>query len=121
GGRNLASGLGRCGVRMKSILGSESDDETPAASIPIDASIDLSREEPVAKLGPGELFGEMTCLNFYPRSATVTATRDTVVLEMLRPVLQVLKRSKHFAAWVDARYRERTIPTHLPCPSPPPR
>src|SRR5262249_7987491 len=32
--RNLPSALGRFAVRMKSILGSESDDETPAASIP---------------------------------------------------------------------------------------
>jgi len=110
---NLPGALGRFAVRMKSILGSEGDDETQATSIPIDASVDLSRAEPVAKLGPGELFGEMTCLNFYPRSATVTATRDTVVLEMLRPVLQLLKRSKHFAAWLDASYRGRTIETHL--------
>src|SRR5262249_30738448 len=39
--------------------------------IPIDASVNLALSNPVAELGPGELFGEMTCLSRYPRSATV--------------------------------------------------
>src|SRR5262249_21913926 len=111
--RNLPGALGRFAVKMKSILGSDDDETVAGASIPIDASIDLSRAQPVARLGPGELFGEMTCLNFYPRSATVTAVEDTVVLEILRPVLQLLKRSRHFAAWVDSHYRKNTIETHL--------
>jgi len=111
--RNLPGVLGRFAVRMRSILGPEPSDEASQATIPIDASVDLSRAEPVAERGPGELFGEMTCLNFYPRSATVTAVEDTVLLEMLRPVLQLFKRSKRFASWVDGCYRERTIDTHL--------
>src|SRR6185369_10375702 len=57
--------------------------------IPIDASVDLSLHNPVAELGQGDLFGEMTCMNFYPRSATVTAAEDTVCLEMLRNILQM--------------------------------
>ncbi len=48
----------------------------PPAIIPIDASVDLAYDKPVAQLGPGELFGEMTCLIFYPRSATVRAVED---------------------------------------------
>ena len=48
---------------------------------------------PVATLGAGDLFGEMTCMNFYPRSATVRAAEDCTVLEMLRNVLYILQRS----------------------------
>jgi len=36
------------------------------------------------------LFGEMSCLNNYPRSATVVATRDAEVLEVKRNVLHML-------------------------------
>jgi CRP-like cAMP-binding protein/Pyruvate/2-oxoacid:ferredoxin oxidoreductase delta subunit/ferredoxin len=81
--------------------------------IPIDASVDLELSNPVAELGPGELFGEMTCLSFYPRSATVRATEDVEVLEMLRNVLQMLQKDKVFKATLDRRYRERALDTHL--------
>jgi CRP-like cAMP-binding protein/Fe-S-cluster-containing hydrogenase component 2/ferredoxin len=81
--------------------------------IPIDATIDLDLSNPVARLGPGDLFGEMTCLSFYPRSATVRAVEDTVVLEMLRNVLQMLQKDKVFKAELDRRYRARALDTHL--------
>ena len=47
--------------------------------IPIDAPVDLSYDHPSAELGAGELFGEMTCMSFYPRSASVRAATDCVV------------------------------------------
>jgi len=81
--------------------------------IPIDATVDLDLNNPVAQLGPGDLFGEMTCLSFYPRSATVRAVEDTVVLELLRNVLQMLQKDKVFKAELDRRYRARALDTHL--------
>ncbi len=108
--------LRRFGLKMKSLLVSEPEKDhraRPGSMIPIDAPVDLPRAHPVAELGPGDLFGEMTCLNFYPRSATVRALEDTVVLEMLRPVLQILLRSKSFRAQMDAAYRARALETHL--------
>ncbi len=114
--QNQRGPLGRLALKMKSLLVSEPDDlHRPrfGSMIPIDAPIDLSRADPVAMLGPGDLFGEMTCLNFYPRSATVRALEETVVLEMLRPVLEVLLRSKTFRAQTDAAYRARALETHL--------
>ena len=63
--------------RLTSVLvGREEDkreEEARDRTIPIDASVDLAYGNPVAELGPGDLFGEMTCMNFYPRSATVRA------------------------------------------------
>jgi len=81
--------------------------------IPIDASVDLELSNPVAQLGPGDLFGEMTCLSFYPRSATVRAIEEVEVLEMLRNVLQMLQKDKVFRRELDERYKLRALDTHL--------
>jgi CRP-like cAMP-binding protein/Fe-S-cluster-containing dehydrogenase component len=81
--------------------------------ISIDAPVDLAYDNPVAKLGAGDLFGEMTCMNFYPRSATVRAAEDCIMLEMLRNVLDVLQKNKTFRAQLEKNYRERALETHL--------
>ena len=73
--------------------------------IPIDASVDLPYDNPIAELGPGDLFGEMTCMSYYPRSATVRAKTDCVMLEMLRNVLDILQRNKTFREQLDRNYR----------------
>ena len=82
-------------------------------TIPIDASVDLSYENPVAELGAGDLFGEMTCMNFYPRSATVRAESEVVAYEMLRNVLDIMLKNKTFRAQVDQNYRKRALENHL--------
>ncbi len=89
------------------------DEETRDRTIPIDASVDLNYGNPVASLGPGDLFGEMTCLNFYPRSATVRAESEVVAYEMLRNVLDIMMKNKTFRAQIDANYRERALENHL--------
>ena len=89
------------------------EEEADRRSIPIDAPVDLAYDHPVAELGPGELFGEMTCMNYYPRSATVSAETDCTMLEMLRNVLDVLQKSKIFRAQLDETYRRRALDSHL--------
>jgi CRP-like cAMP-binding protein/Fe-S-cluster-containing dehydrogenase component len=89
------------------------DEEARDRTIPIDASVDLSYENPVAELGPGDLFGEMTCMNFYPRSATVRAETEVVAYEMLRNVLDIMLKNKTFRAQVDGNYRKRALENHL--------
>ncbi len=87
---------------------------TMGRMIPIDGPFDLSLDEPEATLGQNDLFGEMTCMSFYPRSATVRARGDVVVLEMLRNILDILKRgSKDFKKQIDDSYRERALASHL--------
>jgi len=88
-------------------------DETNRAYIPIDAPVDLPYDNPVAVLEEGDLFGEMTCMNQYPRSATVQAKTDCVMLEMLRNVLDVLQRNKTFRSKVDQTYRKRALASQL--------
>jgi CRP-like cAMP-binding protein len=103
--------------RLSSLLMPRVEDqraeESTRAFIPIDASVDLPYGNPVAELVPGDLFGEMTCMNYYPRSATVRAKTDCVMLEMLRNVLDILQRNKTFRAQLERNYRARALDSHL--------
>jgi len=99
-----------------SLMGRDSDvreEETTQNYIPIDASVDLAYSNPVAELGPGDLFGEMTCMSFYPRSATVKALTDCTMYEMLRNVLDILQKNKSFRARLGKEYKRRALQTHL--------
>ena len=89
------------------------EEEGTRRTIPIDASVDLPYDNPIATLNPGDLFGEMTCMSLYPRSATVRAATDCVMLEMLRNVLDIIQRNKTLKAQLDANYRKRALDDHL--------
>ncbi len=88
-------------------------EEGSRSFIPIDASVDLPYENPIAELGPGELFGEMTCMSYYPRSATVRAATDCTMLEMLRNVLDIMQRNKTFREQLERTYKRRALDSHL--------
>ena len=88
-------------------------EESGRRYIPIDAPVDLPYEKPIAELAAGDLFGEMTCMSFHPRSATVRAKTPVVVLEMLRNVLDILQKNKTFRADLDRKYRQRALETHI--------
>ncbi len=129
--------FGRSVARMKSFL---TDDKTSARPeraarqfIGIDANVDLPINRPLAQLGPGELFGEMTCRTYQPRSATVEARERCVMIEMLRVILDMLVGSRQvseltkatsrikvptfkgtsFKTELDRKYRERSLTNHL--------
>ena len=111
-----AGGLQGFVRRIKSALVGEKEDPRPDAGgrpIPIDAPVNLTTDRPVATLAAGSLFGEMTCLSFYPRSATVVAAENCVMLEMLRNVLQILQRTEAFRQRLEADYRSRAMDEHL--------
>jgi CRP-like cAMP-binding protein/Fe-S-cluster-containing dehydrogenase component len=107
--------------KFTSTLVSREEDQRPEEStsrfIPIDASVSLRYDDPnrqpVATLGAGEIFGEMTCMSYYPRSATVIAREDCTMLELLRNVLYILQRNKKSRAMLEDRYRRRAIDAHL--------
>ena len=103
--------------RLKSMLTPREEhtrsEESTRPFIPIDASVDLPYDRPIAELHPGDLFGEMTCMSYYPRSATVRAQTDCVMLEMLRNVLDILQRNKTFRAQLERNYRQRALDSHL--------
>src|SRR5437773_4805153 len=130
--------FGRSMARMKSFL---TDDEATAARaglgerrfIPIDATVDLPINKPLAQLGPGELFGDITCRTYQPRSATVQTREPCVMIEMLRVILDMLVGNRQpsdatkatskvkmptfkgtsFKAELEKKYRERSLNNHL--------
>jgi CRP-like cAMP-binding protein/Fe-S-cluster-containing hydrogenase component 2 len=89
------------------------DEESTERYIHIDAPVPLRYDNPVATLQQGEVFGEMTCMSNYPRSATVRAAEDCTLLEMLRNVLYILQRGKKSRALLEEKYRHRAIESHL--------
>jgi CRP-like cAMP-binding protein/Fe-S-cluster-containing hydrogenase component 2 len=130
-------GWGWSVARMKSFLVDDKQDKRADAHerkyIGIDANIDLPMNKPIAQLGPGELFGEMTCRTFQPRSATVQTREECVMVEMLRVILDMLVGNRQvsdaskatskvkaptfkgtsFKAELDTKYRQRSLETHL--------
>lgn len=55
------------------------------------------------------ILGEMTCMNRYPRSATVEAVEPAEVLEIKRNVLYMLQRNAVSREILDRVYRERSL------------
>ena len=79
---------------MKSFLVDDTQDRRAEAHerkfIGIDANVDLPMTSRSPSSAPGELFGEMTCRTFQPRSATVITREPCVMVEMLRVILDML-------------------------------
>lgn len=109
---SVSGGQGLLG-RIKSALVGAKDATQQTRTIAIDAPVNLSSARPLATLGEGCLFGEMTCLSFYPRSATVVAETDCVMIEMLRNVLLLLKKDPEFKQRLEADYKARAMDAHL--------
>jgi CRP-like cAMP-binding protein/Fe-S-cluster-containing hydrogenase component 2 len=105
--------LGKLSSRLTQRQNDQREEETAQHWIHIDAPMDLNYDNPVAMLGPGDLFGEMTCMSLYPRSATIRAEIDCTALEMLRNVLDIMQRNKTFRAKLDQSYRQRALDSHL--------
>src|SRR5262249_34421256 len=85
--------------------------------VPIDATVDLKKDEHglwVNTLRSGDLVGEIACINNQPRSATVVAASvDVEVIELLRNVLELLRKNKAFRDKTDANYKKRALAGHL--------
>jgi CRP-like cAMP-binding protein len=135
--RPLTGLFGRRLKRMKSSLTSDFENRRPEAAqrqfIGIDADVDLPLHRPLAQLSPGDLFGEMTCRTYQPRSATVQAREPCVMVEMLRVILDMLVGNRQpseatkatskvkaptfkgtsFKAELEKKYRERSLNNHL--------
>src|SRR5580765_4046901 len=117
-------GLSKITNYIKGVPASRADGTT-RTHIPIDASVDLPMENPVATVTAGDLIGELAALaalkqergkrpKFYPRSATVCAKTDSVVLEMLPNILNnVLYNAAQFKDKLNKNYRTRALDSHL--------
>ncbi|HKC24848.1 MAG TPA: cyclic nucleotide-binding domain-containing protein, partial [Thermoanaerobaculia bacterium] len=90
-----------------------SDSQISRTIVLNDIPAEMKRGERVI-LETGELFGEISALSRYPVSATVTAETDTECVLLRTPALRMMQRSsKTFKEYVDRRYRERSLTSHL--------
>jgi len=65
-------------------------------------------------LEPGELFGELSALSRYPVAASVRAETEVKLLRIqLRGLKTLMQTSKEFKKFLDTRYRERALGSHL--------
>ena len=64
-------------------------------------------------LGVGEIFGEMAAITRSQHRYTVVANTPTVILEIRWQGLRILRRDKSFRDYLDARFRESSLQTHL--------
>jgi Fe-S-cluster-containing hydrogenase component 2 len=78
-----------------------------------DGPTDLDFDSRQASLCEGDVFGEMSCLNRTPRSATVIAAEDAYVLEMLRNILDALRRDKAYKERMEKVVGERLVNSYL--------
>lgn len=76
----------------------------------INAVMDGFQSEP---LGVGEIFGEMAAITRSQHRYTVVANTPTVILEIRWQGLRIMRRDKTFREYLDARFRETSLQTHL--------
>ena len=86
--------------------------------IPNDGPQDLNVSTLSAPMFEGDLFGEMSCMNLAPRSATVIASEGSAedpvyVVEMLRNALDALRGNAEYRALMDQTYRSRVMETQV--------
>jgi Fe-S-cluster-containing dehydrogenase component/CRP-like cAMP-binding protein len=81
--------------------------------IPVDAPVAIDVKQRCGTLFAGDLFGEMSCMNRAPRSATVVVEQECYILEMARSVFEWIRRDPVQKKRLDEAYRERLLGTFL--------
>src|ERR1039457_3826374 len=124
-GSGFAGGLTKITNYIKGVPATRNANPNRRTHIPVDASVDLPMDNPIASVTAGDLIGELAALaalkqerlkrpKFYPRSATARAKTDVVVLEMLPNILNnVLYNAAAFKAKLNRNYRTRALDSHL--------
>jgi CRP-like cAMP-binding protein/Fe-S-cluster-containing hydrogenase component 2 len=122
---SLFKGITKFTQYLKGVPDRRENSPSQRTHIPLDASVDLPIDDPIAMVTAGDLIGELAALaalkqerlkrpKFYPRSATARAKTEVVVLEMLPNILNnVLYNAPAFKDKLNRNYRTRALDTHL--------
>jgi len=83
----------------------------------VEITVDVKGEsQSLGKLGPGELIGEIGALFMIPRIATVTVTRQSVILEIPSEIFNdLISERPQLQDAVHKRFHDRAITTSLRC------
>lgn len=87
--------------------------QSEPASINFDGPANIDYTSRSASMYEGELFGEASCLEGRPRSATVIAQRNWYVLEMTRNILTPFQKDEGYKNYRDDLYKKRGLGLHL--------
>ena len=85
----------------------------PPLYIPFDGPADIPYDTLKASIYPGEVFGEIACLEGIPRSATVVAQRCWYVLEMTQNIFERFQEDAGYRAYWQALSKKRAVGIHL--------
>jgi Fe-S-cluster-containing hydrogenase component 2/CRP-like cAMP-binding protein len=96
--------------RRRTRTADENPDRQQVGEVSHYASLSQDRRLGPVTIRAGELFGIDTCINFYPREATVRADTPCVALEMLRSVLDTIRGADEA---VDEGYQASAIRSTL--------
>ena len=102
--------LGRLGFLTSRLV---SRGDTGKTRVRRDGGASAAPDQRVVMTPDDLILGEMTCMNRYPRSATVMAIEDGQVLEIRRNVLYMLQRNPVSREILDRVYRERVLVSQL--------
>lgn len=80
---------------------------------PEETRVKLLTENPIP-FGPGELVGDMSCMNLYPHTATAEVVFDCEVLEMTRNMLDLARNSMATGEY-EKKYGRRALEFQLRC------
>ncbi|MHB2018002.1 MAG: cyclic nucleotide-binding domain-containing protein [Candidatus Xenobia bacterium] len=81
--------------------------------VPIDIDHAISYESLSVELGEGDLIGEATTLNRYPRSTTVIAKTAVIALEFTGWVLRQIKETEEAIEHMNEKYLKGSFQSHI--------
>lgn len=88
--------------------------EASQSHVTLDNVEEIFAEHKTAPIGKGLLFGELAALGRIPRTATVVAEEDTVLLEIRWQGIREICRFDHdFRLLIEQKYRDNALRQHL--------
>ncbi|HVC95162.1 MAG TPA: cyclic nucleotide-binding domain-containing protein, partial [Pirellulales bacterium] len=97
----------------RAFAGGRGPEKSRPKFIPNDGPADIPLATRRDGMFEGDLFGEMSCMGRVPRSATVVADEECYVLEMLRNILERVRKDEKYRQRTEDDYRRRALGPQL--------
>jgi len=97
----------------RTFSGGRGPDKSLPRFIPNDGPADIPLATRRDGMFEGDLFGEMSCMGRVPRSATIVADEECYVLELLRNILERVRKDEKYRQRTEDDYRRRALGPQL--------